>query len=335
MPCTEKRARKLMEKKQAKPYWYNNIFCIILQKEPSARNIQRVIFSVDPGSQREGYEIAAPSRVLFCFHTNTPEWVKKRVETSANLCHSRRGRNTPYRPQRENRNIKIKGPQGSTRARWGFKLRNLEIMSKLYPIDGVAVEDIKAKTVNGKKKNGKSRKWNKSFSPLECGKNWFYSKVKELGYKLFLFQGHETYEHRKARGFTKTSQKLANKWNAHCVDAHCLVEMVLGEIEPDFQISYLEYLQFNRRSLHVQNPSKGGERRKTGGTISMGIKKGTIGRTKKYGLVYIGGSSLLKDKYERLSFHNIKSGKRLTQYGKKEDFEILSNIKYRRNNFYG
>ena len=35
MPCSEKRARKLLEKREAKPYWSRGVFCIILQKEPS------------------------------------------------------------------------------------------------------------------------------------------------------------------------------------------------------------------------------------------------------------------------------------------------------------
>ena len=30
MPCSEKRARRLMEKGEAKPYWYQGIFCIII-----------------------------------------------------------------------------------------------------------------------------------------------------------------------------------------------------------------------------------------------------------------------------------------------------------------
>ena len=31
MPCSERRAKKLMEKCRAKPYWFKGIFCIILK----------------------------------------------------------------------------------------------------------------------------------------------------------------------------------------------------------------------------------------------------------------------------------------------------------------
>ena len=42
MPCSEKRARKLLEKGEAKPYWSRGVFCIILQKEPSSRIYQDI-----------------------------------------------------------------------------------------------------------------------------------------------------------------------------------------------------------------------------------------------------------------------------------------------------
>ena len=53
MPCKERRARTMMEKGRAKPYWKDGIFCIILQEEPSARNYSDVIVGIDPGSKRE------------------------------------------------------------------------------------------------------------------------------------------------------------------------------------------------------------------------------------------------------------------------------------------
>ena len=58
MPCTEKRARKLMESKQAFCFWKQGIFCIRLLREPSARKFQPVAVGIDPGSKREGYTVA-------------------------------------------------------------------------------------------------------------------------------------------------------------------------------------------------------------------------------------------------------------------------------------
>ena len=81
MPCSEKRARHLMSKGQAKPYWQKGIFCIKLLKEPSNRKYQEVALGVDPGSKREGYTVATSKSVILNITTNTPDWVKAHVET--------------------------------------------------------------------------------------------------------------------------------------------------------------------------------------------------------------------------------------------------------------
>ena len=47
MPCSEKRARKLLEKGEAKPYWSRGVFCIILQKEPSSRIYQDIAIGIN------------------------------------------------------------------------------------------------------------------------------------------------------------------------------------------------------------------------------------------------------------------------------------------------
>ena len=47
MPCSEKRARKLLEKEEARPYWSRGVFCIILQKEPSSRIYQDIAIGIN------------------------------------------------------------------------------------------------------------------------------------------------------------------------------------------------------------------------------------------------------------------------------------------------
>lgn len=64
MPCSEKRARLLIERKQAIKYWQKGIFCIRLLKEPSERKYQTVAASCDPGSLREGYTVATEKSVI-------------------------------------------------------------------------------------------------------------------------------------------------------------------------------------------------------------------------------------------------------------------------------
>ena len=85
MPCSEKRAKKLMNKKEAKPFWQKGIFCIMLLREPSERNYQDVALGIDPGSKREGYTVATANNVVLNITTNTPNWVSSHVETRKNL----------------------------------------------------------------------------------------------------------------------------------------------------------------------------------------------------------------------------------------------------------
>jgi hypothetical protein len=66
--------------------------------------------------------------------------------------------------------------------------------------------------------------------------------------------------------------------------------------------------------------SKGGARRINGGTVSLGIPKGTVVKTKykkKKILCYIGGNMDGK-----LSIHDLKIGKRISQNIDKEKIEI-------------
>jgi hypothetical protein len=54
------------------------------------------------------------------------------------------------------------------------------------------------------------------------------------------------------------------------------------------------------------------------------LKKGTLVKHVKYGLCYIGGN--LRG---RFSLHSLKTGKRLTQNAKTEDFKILTRMVFR------
>ena len=139
MPCSEKRARLLMDRKQAKPFWYKGLFCIILIKEPSDRKYQEVALGIDPGSKREGYTVATNKSVVLNITSNTPYWVKDHVETRRNLRRIRRYRKTPYRKRRNNRSFsrKINRIPPSTKARWQAKIR---IVNSLIKINGKKVK---------------------------------------------------------------------------------------------------------------------------------------------------------------------------------------------------
>jgi len=241
-------------------------------------------------------------------------WVKDAVETRKNLRRTRRYRNTPCRVNRKNR--ARGGIPPSTKARWGLKLRIVNQLRKMFPITGYAVEDVKATTY------GKRERWNKSFSPLEAGKYWMYGELSKLG-TLTLKAGHETAELRKQYGLVKDSDKMALRFAAHNIDSWVLAKDRLNaQGRPEnTRLTHCRPLQFRRRALHLQNPAKGNVRRSHGGTLSAGIKRGSLAKHPKHGLCTVGGT--IADR--GISLHEL-SGKRLCQNAKGKDITLLKRI---------
>jgi hypothetical protein len=320
MPCSEKRARQLMSKGHAKAYWQKGIFCIKLLTEPSSRNYQEVALGIDPGSKREGYTVATSKAIILNMTTNTPDWVKTHVETRRNLRRTRRQRKTPYRANRENRSSlrNIDRIPPSTRARWGAKLRIIKQLLKIIPITIINVEDIKALSKEGKKK------WNISFSPLEVGKDWFYSQVEQLKITLIKTEGYSTKEHRDLHNYKKVKNKLDYVWEAHNVDSHSLAEMALqSKIKPYYGMYKVEFLEYYRRQIHVQNNQKSNVRKAYGSTVSLGISRGSVIKYKDK-LVYLGGTSKGK-----VAIHSIINGKRIKQHVNLKEIKMIHITKRR------
>jgi hypothetical protein len=232
---------------------------------------------------------------------------------------TRRNRKTPYRKLRTNRNVNKVRLAPSTRARWGWKLRIAHWLVGLYPIAQFVVENIQAATKPGQ------RRWNTSFSPLEVGKMWFYAELGKLA-SVQTVQGYETPQARQALGLKKSKRKLSDDFAAHGIDSWVLANMVIGgHTEPDNKaMLYLVPLCFHRRQLHRLQPEKGGIRKPYGGTLSMGLKRGSWVKHPKYGLCYVGGTT-----NGRISLHSLQDGKRLTQNAKPEECTFLTYSSWR------
>ena len=302
MPCSPKRARKLIERRDATPYWSHGIFCIRLNREPSARHKQAVVVGVDPGSKREGFSVRSTAHDLLNVDADAKNWVGKKLENRRILRRARRSRKTPCRSPRRAKENHDRVPAG-TRARWQWKLQVLRWLATLYPVTNVVVEDIAAETRKG------ARKWNRSFSPLEAGKRWFYGEVEEQ-WELTTLKGHETANLRKQYGLKKSPRKTSDRWDAHCVDAWTLAESVLQtRRRPQHErMVRITPIQRQRRCLHRANPSRGGKRKPYGGTNKAGLKTGTLVMHARYGLCFTGGTM-----GGRISLHNLETGKRLCQ----------------------
>lgn len=277
MPITQSRARRLIDIGEATPFWKLGIFCIRLNKIVGV-NKQSVVAGVDPGSKKEGYTIKSQNCTFVNIQSDALSWVKDKLEERRNMRRGRRFRNTPCRkPRWANRGASSRSNRvpPSTKSRYDLKISILRRLSFIYPISGVVVEDLKAESKKGQKR------WNKSFSPLEVGKKYFYKSLRRM-FRVKLNSGYSTYMARKSLGLSKTKNKLANQFDAHCVDSWVMANgCVGGHSSPDNKdVLYISPIKFSRRQLHYFQYGVGGKRPRFGGTISLGLKKGSIVRYK-------------------------------------------------------
>jgi len=85
-----------------------------------------------------------------------------------------------------------------------------------------------------------------------------------------------------------------------------------GSTSPDnTRLVCISPLTWHHRQLHRFEPKRGGKRKPYGGTLSLGIKRGTLVKHPKWGKAYVGGTMEGK-----LSLHDPQTGKRLTQSAK-------------------
>jgi hypothetical protein len=289
-----------------------------LNRAPSDNKLQPVSIGVDPGSKKEGISVVSDKHTIINIQLDAVTWVKDAMERRRNARKARRQRNTPCRSPRFNNRTKIGWIPPSTKARWQSKLNLIKSMKQVFPISICVIEDICAVTKEG------HPKWNKSFSPLEVGKSWFYTQLETEGFSVVLMKGYETKSLRDQYQLHKSSQKLSNKWDAHCVDSWVLAAsamQTLPSIEKSMML--LKPMQFHRRQLHIFQPIKSGVRRTYGSTRSLGFRRGSIVKHPKYGICTIGGTS-----NGRISLHSIQSNERLCRNSKENDLYFKSYNNY-------
>jgi hypothetical protein len=189
----------------------------------------------------------------------------------------------------------------------------------MFPITDCVVEDIKAVSKGQKR-------WDRSFSPLQSGKNWFYDQLKPF-YQLHLVSGVATSVFRKNLGLVKSKKKLDDKFECHNVDSWVLANHIVGgHQQPDNKdIIKIVPMRLHRRQLHRFEVLKNGERKNYGGTRSLGFKRGSLVKYKDLGFRYIGGIAKMG-----LVLHDIHTGKRNNYYGKPEHCVFKTFLTFRR-----
>ncbi len=319
MPTHPNKAGMLIKKGLATPYWSNGIFCIRLNYATEDEYTQDIVVGVDPGSKKEGFTVKSEKHTYLNIEADAHNKVGKKVAKRRELRRSRRSRKCPNRKNRKNRNAgKEKIPAG-TRARWDWKLRILDWLSKLYPVTHVCVEDIKARTIK------RAKQWNQSFSPLEVGKQWFYTEIRKR-WQLRTLQGYETKEIRDKLGLTKSSKKLSETFDTHCVDSWCLAYYTVGGsgVPDNTAVMCVSPIPIKRRGLHREQEAKGRKRGRVGGTVlGQGLVKNTLIRHVKYGLTRLAGVNA-KGLFSIYSLGN----KRLTTGAKRSDFRVLTRLNF-------
>lgn len=187
MPCKPAKARLLINRGQAKPKRNKlGIFYIQLTYTLESNN-QPLVIGIDPGSAYEGYSVVGTQATVLNIMAEAPTHVKDAVEVRRNMRRARRYRKTWRRPCRENRLChKIRIPP-STRSRWEAKARMVKHLCTILPLTDANVEDVKATTYRGK-----GGKWNRSFSPLQVGKEHLYYLIQKMGLTLHKTEGYQT-----------------------------------------------------------------------------------------------------------------------------------------------
>ena len=332
MPTSPSRARRMVKAGEATPFFKIGVFCVRLNKIPSNNITQQIVIGIDPGSKKEAYTVKSSSYTYLNAQCDAITWVKDRVEERRNMRRGRRFRNTPCRkPRWANRGASTRSDRvpPSTKARYDLKISIVNKLASMFPISGIVVEDLKAVTKEGQKR------WNKSFSPLQVGKDYFYKKLRN-SFKLQLKSGFSTSIARKRLGLNKTKDKLSNQFDAHCVDSWVMAnECVGGHSKPDNEaFIMLRPVQTVRRQLHKFQYEAGGVRPRAGGTRSLGFKKNSIirflGKTKaqmvRGDFYMVGGYDADKSRLSlsRIGFNYDKSDQRVNRSIRVEDCKFVS-----------
>ncbi|HEY9767043.1 MAG TPA: RRXRR domain-containing protein [Coleofasciculaceae cyanobacterium] len=329
MPCKASRARRMV--RDGKAVGKRNklgIYYIQLVEEPSGREKQSISAGIDPGKYYSGIGLVSRKFTLFTAHLFLPfETVKKRMEQRRMMRRSRRGRrinrNLAFflRAHRQKRFSNRRGNKlaPSIKANRLLEIRVITELAKIYPISSIVYEYVKAKTLPGC-----------NFSPVQVGQKWAIKQLNKIAPTTTRF-GWQTSNLRKHLGLPK--QKL-NKKEAipatHAVDGltlaasqfidylpfensegrgHCWQGQIKITNAPFFVI---RRPPVSRRQLHLMLPSKGGNRRKYGGTTTRhDLRKGDFVEGVKAGITYQGWCS--GDTAKQISISNA-AWKRIGQF---------------------
>ncbi|EDX77896.1 hypothetical protein MC7420_7634 [Coleofasciculus chthonoplastes PCC 7420] len=346
MPTKPSRARRWLKKGKAK-IAHNDLECFAIQLTfETEENTQPIAVGIDPGKHYSGIGVQSGSVTLWMGHLVLPfKTVKERMELRRVMRRARRGRRInrklPY-DQRCHRQARFDNRrQGklppSIRANRQLELRVVNELFQLFPISAIHYELVMADV--DRTSGRKSAKSGVGFSPVMVGQKQMLNWLRELApvttHQGWQRDGNGTSQLRQWLGLAKDKKDKSSQTPAtHAVDGVTLAAFEftqwrewhltqakhggwVGDVHvTPAPFAVIRRPPISRRQLHLCVPSKGGVRRKYGGTVTRhGIRKGDQVIAEKAGKTYIGWCS--GDTKAQVSVSD-KNWKRLGQFTAKK-----------------
>lgn len=333
MPSKPGRVRRWIKDGKAVGKWSKlGIFYVQLLVQPSGRNTQDIAVGIDPGKQFSGIAVQSKQATLFTAHLELPfKNVTKRMAQRAIMRRTRRSRRInrklPFKQrahrQKRYNNRKQGGMPPSIRSNKLLELRVLKLITDIFPVTDVVYEVVKARG-------------DKGFSPVMVGQKMmleYLDVIKNKGYfkRVKTMQGFDTHLTRKHLNLQKEKGDKSLKIpQTHAVDGIALAaskwinygitskksQAWRGGIQlTDCWFSVISRPPVCKRQLHLLQFSKGGKRRKYGGsTTRHGFRKGDYVEAVKAGKTYRGWVS--GDTKTQVSVSDV-NWKRISQFSAK------------------
>jgi RRXRR protein len=302
MPTKPSRARRWIKQGRAIGKFNDlGVFYVQLTTEPSSNKTQPIAIGLDPGKLFSGIGVQSSRFTLWTAHLELPfKRVRERMDNRRLMRRVRRGRRInrklsfDLRAHRQKRfsNRKDCKLAPSIKANRQLELRVISELAKIYPVTDVCFEYVKADVdvTRGRKK----AKSGKGFSAVMVGQKWMLEQLKQFGI-VHTRLGWQTSNLRKHLGLEKSKDKAKKSPESHANDGITLACFRFLDYLPfytanshghewrgkvDLTPSVFAVVRrppISRRQLQLMLPSKGGVRRKYGGTTTkFGLRKGDL-----------------------------------------------------------
>ncbi|MDT3675210.1 RRXRR domain-containing protein [Microcystis wesenbergii] len=316
MPTKPSRARRWIKEGKAIGKFNDlDIFYVQLTDEPSDSKTQPIAIGIDPGKLFSGIGVQSSLFTLWKAHLELPfKRVKERMDNRRLMRRGRRKRrinrqlsfNLRAHRQKRFSNRRTGKLAPSIRANRQLELRVVSELTKIYPITDIYFEYIKADIdLTSGRKGAKS---GKGFSSVMVGQKWAIEQLSQLATVHTRF-GWQTSNLRKHLRLEKSKNKAEQSPESHANDGIALACFQFLDYWPfhasnshgydwkgsvkvtNASFAVIKRPPISRRQLHLMVFSKGGKRRKYGGsTTRHGFRKGDLVSSPK-GIGYVSGDT--------------------------------------------